>query len=205
MLIVAVLFTVYIVSPTVLGQQVIRQNVLAGEDALLRCSLTDGGSVNWFGPRGMMLFWREMRLIPDVRFELQRPYSDSWNLVIRNTKEADAGSYICNATHPTKTELTVSKKAQILPSLSSGDKRIEEGGNVSLTCKARGYPEPQITWYKVEDNQEETFVGSGQQLSITEIRREDAGVYKCTAFNGIGTKDTREIEIFVEYSPAILS
>ena len=212
MLVVTFLFTLCIihVSPTVLDKQVIKHNVPAGEDILLHCLVTNGGSVAWLGPGGIMLFWKENRLTSDVRFELQRPYSDYWNLFIRNTKVADAGSYICNATQSSQTvsrvfELTVSKKAQILPSLSSGDKRIEEGGNVNLTCIAGGYPEPQITWYKVEDNQEETFVGSGQQLSITEIRREDAGVYKCTAFNGIGTKDTREIEIFVEYSPAILS
>ena len=212
MLVVTFLFTLCIihVSPTVLDEQVIKHNVPAGEDILLHCLVTNGGSVAWLGPGGIMLFWKERRLTPDVRFELQRPYSDYWNLFIRNTKVADAGSYICNATQSSQTvsrvfELTVSKKAQIQPSLSSGDKRIEEGGNVSLTCIAKGYPEPQITWYKVEDNQEETFVGSGQQLSITDIRREDAGVYKCMAFNGVGMNDTREIEIDVEYFPVILS
>lgn len=44
----------------------------------------------------------------------------------------------------------------IIDDESSGDIMVPEGGTVELTCKARGYPDPEITW-KREDRQEIVF------------------------------------------------
>lgn len=39
---------------------------------------------------------------------------------------------------------------------TSGDTMVSEGGSVTLRCRARGYPKPEITW-KREDRQEIVF------------------------------------------------
>ena len=44
----------------------------------------------------------------------------------------------------------------ILDDETSGDVMVPEGGSVTLNCKARGYPEPDITW-KREDRGEIVF------------------------------------------------
>ena len=64
---------------------------------------------------------------------------------------------------------------------------VKEKQNVTLPCKAAGFPPPVITWYK-DGNviEEERRQFKKRNLEIKEIQFEDRGVYTCTAENLLG-------------------
>lgn len=68
---------------------------------------------------------------------------------------------------------------------------VTEGGNVTLNCLSEGNPPPSFTWTRVSDNSVVT-------MPLTNIRRQDAGQYRCTAVNGVGTPATRDVFIDVQ-------
>ncbi|XP_068733682.1 limbic system-associated membrane protein-like isoform X2 [Montipora capricornis] len=79
---------------------------------------------------------------------------------------------------------------------ASSDLNITAPANLILNCSANGKPEPTITWTRVSDNTEVTM-----PLKIT--GRKDAGDYRCTAANGVGTPLTKDVSIIVLFHPKI--
>ena len=64
---------------------------------------------------------------------------------------------------------------------------VNEKQNVTIPCKAVGFPPPVITWYK--DGQvigEERKHFQNRHLEIITILYEDHGIYICTAENLLG-------------------
>ena len=64
---------------------------------------------------------------------------------------------------------------------------VKEKQNVTLPCKAAGFPPPVITWYKdghVIDEDRRHF--KKRNLEIGEIKFEERGTYTCTAENLMG-------------------
>nr|XP_058961494.1 fibroblast growth factor receptor 3-like [Pocillopora verrucosa] len=87
-----------------------------------------------------------------------------------------------------------------------GEPTVLEGDNLQLTCEASGRPEPNITWTKEKPgNQGNTVVvQEGKLLTITGIKRTDAGDYTCTAYNGFGKPENRTVYVNVTYPPKIV-
>ena len=73
----------------------------------------------------------------------------------------------------------------------SGSQTVAEGGNVTLECLADGKPMPNITWTRLPDN-------SVVIMPLTDIRRQDAGKYRCTADNGIVSPANKDVWIVVQ-------
>ncbi|KAL9961634.1 hypothetical protein ACROYT_G030617 [Oculina patagonica] len=64
---------------------------------------------------------------------------------------------------------------------------VKEKQNVTLPCKAAGFPPPVITWYKDGKTiEEERRHFEKRNLEIKEIHFEDRGTYTCTAENLLG-------------------
>ena len=61
---------------------------------------------------------------------------------------------------------------------------LGEKSSVDFTCKASGNPAPNITW-----SRNQTILSSGENLKLT-AEQSEAGVYTCTASNGVGTKQS---------------
>ena len=61
---------------------------------------------------------------------------------------------------------------------------------VTLNCIAEGNPTPSIIWTKVSDN-------SPVSNPLTITGKQDEGLYRCTADNGIGGPVTEEVAIIV--------
>ena len=80
-----------------------------------------------------------------------------------------------------------------------GKPTVLQGDNLQLTCEASGQPEPNITWTKEKPgNQGNTVVvQEGKLLTITGIKRTDAGDYTCTAYNGFGKPENRTVYVIV--------
>ena len=81
---------------------------------------------------------------------------------------------------------------------------IHEGMNRTFTCKATGYPIPNVVWHTVDGSLTDRVSvseniltggdGSTANLVIRNASREDTGIYTCTANNSIGC-DSRSIRI----------
>ncbi|XP_033210806.1 neurotrimin-like [Belonocnema kinseyi] len=73
-----------------------------------------------------------------------------WSLQIKGVQLEDAGLYMCQInTDPMKSQtgvLTVHVPPDFLLGETSGDVMVREGGQVSLTCHARGVPQPTVNW-----------------------------------------------------------
>ena len=61
----------------------------------------------------------------------------------------------------------------------------KEGENVSFVCNATSFPAPRVSWVQKEksNNNSERFVQEEGRLTITTVRFEDKGRYKCRAAN----------------------
>ena len=73
----------------------------------------------------------------------------------------------------------------------SGNHTLNEGGNATLKCLADGNPTPKITWTRLFDDTDII-------MPMTDIKRQDAGRYRCTADNGIGKPVTGAVWIVVQ-------
>lgn len=71
----------------------------------------------------------------------------------------------------------------------------KEFEQVTVRCEASGYPQPKITWVKLQTNQK---VGSGNTHMFHSIRRQDSGMYKCVANNGVGSPAEAFVRIKVQ-------
>ena len=73
----------------------------------------------------------------------------------------------------------------------SSNQTKNEGDILTLSCTAYGDPTPNVEWARVSDNSVVTF-----PLNIS--GKQDEGVYKCTADNGVGDAATRSVNVFVQ-------
>ncbi len=60
---------------------------------------------------------------------------------------------------------------------------IVEGDSVTLICSSDSNPPAEISWFKGR-----TFLGSGRIYSISNIRYDHSGEYKCKSINKHGDK-----------------
>ena len=79
-----------------------------------------------------------------------------------------------------------------------------EGKDLTLTCKAVGYPTPSTTWFRPDESQE--ILNYFPQISNETIRfqnvsKKHSGVYVCRAYNGLAEADDRQVEVVVNKIP----
>ncbi|EZA62236.1 Lachesin [Ooceraea biroi] len=148
-----------------------------------------------------------------------------WNLHIKGVQIEDAGLYMCQInTDPMKSQtglLSIVVPPDFISEATSSDVMVGEGGQVKLTCRARGIPPPRITWRR-EDGKDiiirEPFAGSapnqklqvsivneffGEELKLMKISRNEMGVYLCIASNAIPPTISKRIFLSVHFPPVI--
>lgn len=144
----------------------------------------------------------------------------TWLLVIDNVQESDRGGYMCQVnTGPMRSQvgyLDVLVPPDIEDSESSSDVLVREGSNVTIVCRAKGYPAPRITWRREDGSpiavgnwQEQLGSAAdnvsyeGEELSITKVSRLHMGPYLCIASNGVPSPVSRRILLQVHFPPMI--
>ncbi|XP_061398486.1 lachesin-like, partial [Musca vetustissima] len=90
---------------------------------------------------------------------------------------------------------------------TSSDVIVPEGSAVRLTCRARGYPEPIVTWRREDGNEivlkdsvgTKTLVSSyrGEVLKLAKISRNEMGSYLCIASNGVPPSVSKRISLSI--------
>ena len=61
------------------------------------------------------------------------------------------------------------------------------GNSVEFECQAIGEPQPTVRWSKVGSSLPAHVVVKGGMLRIELVKEEDAGQYRCTATNDVGS------------------
>lgn len=74
-----------------------------------------------------------------------------------------------------------------------------EGGSATFTVQASGEPTPTVRWYFGD-----TLVGTGNTLSLSNVRSDQAGLYRCVVSNSSGSVDCNPVTLTVSQSVKIL-
>ena len=85
-----------------------------------------------------------------------------------------------------------------------GEPTVLEGNNLQLICEVSSQVEPNITWTKEKPGNQGNVgvVQEGKVLTITNIKRTDAGTFTCTAYDGFGKpkNQTVYVNVICEYA-----
>ncbi|XP_044757568.1 lachesin-like isoform X1 [Coccinella septempunctata] len=189
--------------------------VTVGRDALLACVVDNlkGFKVAWVRVDTQTILSIHHNVITqNPRISLSFNDHRSWYLHIKNVQEADRGWYMCQVnTDPMRSRqgyLQVVVPPSIIDRETSGDMVVLESTNVSLTCKATGYPDPYVMWRRedgddIRYNGENVNVVDGEVLFITKVSRLHMGVYLCIASNGVPPSISKRVQLKVQFPPML--
>uniref|UniRef100_A0A8B9EPH1 receptor protein-tyrosine kinase n=1 Tax=Anser cygnoides TaxID=8845 RepID=A0A8B9EPH1_ANSCY len=163
---------------------------IEGENLVLSCSANKFlyKDIAWILPRTVNNQTKARRAI-------NKEYSITLTLTIKNVSLAHSGTYVCRL-QECKTEVLFCLVAQEAPALLRQlmDQTVNTSNSAMLDCQVRGIPEPQITWLK---NHEEIHQESGiilgpgsRMLFIERVKEEDEGLYQCIATNLKGSVES---------------
>ncbi|XP_046433515.1 lachesin-like [Neodiprion fabricii] len=149
----------------------------------------------------------------------------TWSLHIKGVQMEDAGLYMCQVnTDPMKSQtgrLNIVVPPDFVPEETSGDVMVGEGGQVKLTCRARGTPAPRVIWRREDGRdiilREPTPGGipiqktrnmpvsqyEGEILKLSKVSRAEMGAYLCIASNGVPPTVSKRVIINVHFPPVI--
>ncbi|XP_063911540.1 neurotrimin-like isoform X2 [Zophobas morio] len=189
--------------------------VTVGRDALLACVVDNLRTfkVAWVRVDTQTILSIHHNVITqNPRISLSYNDHRSWFLHIRNVQEADRGWYMCQVnTDPMRSRqgyLQVVVPPSIVDRETSSDMVVLESTNVSLTCKATGYPEPYVMWRRedgedIRYNGENVNVVDGEILFITKVSRLHMAVYLCIASNGVPPSISKRVQLKVQFPPML--
>ncbi|GAB0091886.1 uncharacterized protein DMENIID0001_067770 [Sergentomyia squamirostris] len=189
--------------------------VSVGRDALLACVVDNlkGYKVAWVRVDTQTILSIHHNVITqNPRITLSYNDHRSWYLQIKEVEESDRGWYMCQInTDPMRSRkgyLQVVVPPTILEQYTSNDMVVREGSNVTLNCKAKGYPEPYIMWRREDGSEmsiggENVAVVDGEVLSIVKVSRLHMAAYLCVASNGVPPSVSKKLELRVQFPPML--
>ncbi|XP_075149936.1 dpr-interacting protein kappa [Haematobia irritans] len=197
------------------AEPVANVTVSLGRDALLACVVENlkNYKVAWVRvDTQTILSIHHNVIIQNNRISLTYNDHRSWYLHIKEVDESDRGWYMCQVnTDPMRSRkgyLQVVVPPMIVEGLTSHDVVAREGLNVTLTCKAKGYPEPYVMWRR-EDGEEMLIGGEhvnvvdGEHLHITKVSRLHMAAYLCVASNGVPPSISKRVNLRVQFPPML--
>ena len=81
----------------------------------------------------------------------------------------------------------------------TSDQDVCKHSEVTLSCNATGKPEPNITWTRVWENGTDSGALKSKDVYfvMANISRSSSGIYRCTAFNGVGEPVNQTVKVIV--------
>ncbi|XP_059486912.1 lachesin-like isoform X2 [Neocloeon triangulifer] len=189
--------------------------VTIGKDAVLACVVDNlkNYKVAWVRVDTQTILSIHHNVITqNPRISLSHTDHRSWYLHINDVQEADRGWYMCQInTDPMRSRVgyvQVVVPPSILDKETSSDMVVRENSNVSMNCKAEGYPEPYIMWRRedgedINYNGNEVSVVDGELLYITRVSRLHMGAYLCIASNGVPPSISKRVLLRVQFPPML--
>ncbi|XP_050318083.1 hemicentin-2 [Bactrocera neohumeralis] len=178
---------------------------VVGDTLVLPCQVENLGNFVLLWRRGInVLTASNIMVTRDERIRL----IDGYNLEISDLEPQDAGDYVCqisdkiNRDQVHTVEILVPPSVRAIP--TSGQLQARKGGPITLECKGSGNPVPSIYWTKKSGaGKSSARIGDGPILTLEKLERQQAGVYQCTADNGVGEPVTVDMRLDVLYPPDI--
>ncbi|XP_064424780.1 opioid-binding protein/cell adhesion molecule isoform X3 [Latimeria chalumnae] len=187
-------------SPKAMDNVTVRQ----GENAILRCIMDNKVTrVAWLN-RSSILYAGGDKWSIDPRVLLQSNNKREYSIEIQQVTVYDEGPYTCSVQSLDQPKtFRVHLIVQVPPRILnvSSDITVNEGRNVTLVCLGTGRPDPTVTWRHVSKGS--SFEVEDEFLEIIGIRREQSGMYECSASNDVSTADVRKVKVTVNYPPHI--
>ncbi|NXI30722.1 HMCN1 protein, partial [Sterrhoptilus dennistouni] len=185
----------YIKAPTL---TVVQSEILVGlgDTTVMECKTTGipPPQVKWFKGLRASAF-----LIIDIHRGLLR---------IQETQDLDAGDYTCVATNEAGRaagKITLDVGSPPVFTQEPSDESADLGSNVTLLCYVQGYPEPRVTWRRLDGAplfSRPLALSSSSQLrtgalAIQNLWVSDEGTYVCEAENQFGRIQSRPATVTV--------
>ncbi|CAD7081255.1 unnamed protein product [Hermetia illucens] len=177
---------------------------IIGETIELPCKVQNLGN--------FILLWRKgtavltaghLKISRDSRFKIVGDY----NLQISNVRTQDAGDYICQIGDQETRDQVHTVEILVPPTLRAlphnGQVTARKGSTVTLECKASGNPVPTIYWYKKDVFSGTTHLSDSSTLILDNVDRHHAGIYQCSADNGVKERVSMDIQLTILSPPEI--
>uniref|UniRef100_A0A3B5L3Z2 Ig-like domain-containing protein n=1 Tax=Xiphophorus couchianus TaxID=32473 RepID=A0A3B5L3Z2_9TELE len=104
-------------------------------------------------------------------------------LTIVNVTRYDDGSYSCNVSNPISNDssnpVNVSVNGPEKVNLEPQSQKYTEGSNIHLSCSTDSRPNATFDWFF----NGKSLSGSGSELKLTNVQKDQSGNYSCQAFN----------------------
>uniref|UniRef100_A0A3Q3IGR0 Heparan sulfate proteoglycan 2 n=1 Tax=Monopterus albus TaxID=43700 RepID=A0A3Q3IGR0_MONAL len=128
-------------------------------------------------------------------------------LRIENLEQSNEGVYICRASSvygqaQDTARLTVQALPKVMINVRTSVQTVMIGNSVEFECQAVGDPEPTVKWSKVGGALPAHVVVNGGMLKIEQVTEADAGQYRCTATNDVGSVQS-QVVLHVQSLPQI--
>ncbi|XP_045462616.1 lachesin-like isoform X2 [Harmonia axyridis] len=180
-----------------------------GDSIVLPCKTPGNDSVIIWYKNDDILFQDAVTLHAKANHNLKKD-----SLEINNLQKEDAGQYRCVSmvSERNKAAITHEVKVKYSPivtelSVKNNETTLKVGAELVLTCRAKGYPEPVISWHKetIKEGRtvNERFDATGNVLTIPSVTRRDEGRYLCFADNKIGKPSLEYINITLTHLPVV--
>ncbi|KAJ8390133.1 hypothetical protein AAFF_G00110070 [Aldrovandia affinis] len=128
-------------------------------------------------------------------------------LRIENLEQSNEGIYICRATGvhgqaQDTAKLTIQALPKVMINVRTSVQTVMIGNSVEFECQAIGDPQPTVRWSKVGAELPAHVMVRGGMLKIQQVTEADAGQYRCTATNNVGSVQS-EVVLNVQSLPQI--
>lgn len=140
---------------------------------------------------------------PDPNIRVDSDGERRFNLILSNLDTEKNGAYECSiVAKPYQTlEYTVDVLVppQITREPTLDEIVLNEGDNLVVQCLTSGNPKPELTYSKHngEKGKHTAIDVTNSTMELTSVDESYAGLYSCTATNGVGIPATSEFQIFV--------
>nr|CAI5820068.1 unnamed protein product [Callosobruchus analis] len=186
--------------------------VALGRDASLPCVVENLGSykVAWIHIDRQMILTIHRHVISKVpRYSVTNDNDKTWVLHVNGVQQEDKGYYMCQVnTNPMISQVGY-LKVVVPPHIIDTESTqftvaVRENQNISLTCKADGYPIPKIIWRREDgqainvERQKKVAAYTEERLTLVRISRSEMGAYLCIATNGVPPSVSKRIIVDVE-------
>ncbi|KAM4611104.1 basement membrane-specific heparan sulfate proteoglycan core protein [Polymixia lowei] len=119
-------------------------------------------------------------------------------LRIENLEQSNEGVYICRASSvygqaQDTAKLTIQALPKVMINVRTSIQTVMVGNSVEFECQAIGEPQPTVRWSKVGGSLPTHIMVKDGMLTIKQVTEADAGEYRCTATNDVGSVQSQVV------------